>query len=140
MATIAQLRTGLAARLATISGLRTSAYIPPNPQTPSAHVVPTRIAYDETFDGDYRLYADVWLYLSPTQGADLEGAQEEMDAYMLPVGSKSLAAAINADPTLGGVAEHTVVRGWAGYLSRLQDEAGRQLVGSSMQVEVAAES
>ena len=49
MATMTELRAGLATRLATISGLRESATIPDNPTPPQAVVFPETIPYDTAF-------------------------------------------------------------------------------------------
>ena len=49
MASLSTLRTGLATRLGTISGLRTSAFMPDNPNPPIAVVMPSSVSYDDTF-------------------------------------------------------------------------------------------
>ena len=49
MATISELRTALATNLATIPGLRTSAYVPDDPNPPIAIIEPSAIDFDTTF-------------------------------------------------------------------------------------------
>lgn len=56
MALISELRTGLAANLATITGLRTSATIPDNPNPPIAIILPQGVEYDNTFGRGMNTY------------------------------------------------------------------------------------
>ena len=49
MASISDLRTGLATNLATITGLRTSSFVPDNPNPPIAIVVPVSVSFDDSF-------------------------------------------------------------------------------------------
>lgn len=103
MTSMSTLRTGLANRLATISGLRSSATIPDNPQPPIAVVMPSRITYDQAFgrgsdEYEFTVLVIVGRVVDRT-------SQTNLDAYCASSGSASVKAAIEGDTTLGGVAE-----------------------------------
>lgn len=100
MATMSNLRNGLATRLATISGLRTSATLPDQPQPPQAVVYPDRVTYDTALGRGSDEYTFVVLVIV---GRIAERtAQTSLDAYCNPSGSTSIKAAVEGDPTLGG--------------------------------------
>jgi hypothetical protein len=102
MTALTDLRTGLATRLATITGLRSSAYIPDNPQPPVAVVMPGRIQYDTAFGrgSDEYLFT---IMLIVGRVAD-RASQTNLDAYCASSGSASVKAAVEGDRTLGGKA------------------------------------
>lgn len=112
MATVTELRTGLATRLATISGLRTSATIPDQINPPIAIVGLQRIIYDEAFSrglDEYEFMVTVFV------GRVAErSAQNTLDAYLAPTGSGSVKTAIEGDRTLGGKAQTLRVTDMAG--------------------------
>lgn len=100
MATMTNLRTGLATRLATISGLRTSATLPDQPTPPQAVVYPDRVTYDTAFGRGSDEYTFTVLVIV---GRIAERtAQTSLDTYCNPSGATSIKAAIEGDPTLGG--------------------------------------
>ena len=102
MTSLTTLRSGLATRLATISGLRSSATIPDNPQPPVAVVIPARITYDQAFGRGSDEY-EFTITLIVGRVVD-RTSQTNLDAYCASSGSSSVKAAIEADPTLGGAA------------------------------------
>jgi hypothetical protein len=97
---LTNLRSGLATRLATISGLRSSAYIPDNPHPPVAVVMPGRISYDTAFGRGSDEY-QFTIMLIVGRVAD-RASQTNLDAYCASSGSTSVKAAIEGDRTLGG--------------------------------------
>jgi hypothetical protein len=103
MPTVTELRSGLAARLATITGLRTSATIPDQINPPVAIVSLDNIAYDEAFArglDEYQFTVTVFV------GRIAERtAQNALDAYLAPTGSGSVKTAIEGDRSLGGKAQ-----------------------------------
>jgi hypothetical protein len=111
--TISQLRSGLATRLATISGLRTSAYVPPDPMPPVAIVIPTGITFDSTFARGSDEYEFTILVL--VGAVDDRTSQDRMDAYCDPSGTASIKAAVEGDKTLGGYAFTCRVREMRNY-------------------------
>jgi len=134
-ATIAEIRQGLADRLATIAGLHVSPYMQPRVEAPAACVLPSRAEFNRTMNSDDTDYQfDLWIYCSPTV---LVQAQERIDEYLAPSGAKSFRAAVHADVTLGRIVSCCYVRGWSGYATLL-NVAGTEMLGASVQCEVEA--
>lgn len=106
--TMNQLRLGLSTRLATITGLRSYAYIPDDPSPPIAIVIPQGITYDTVMSRGMDEYEFSILVLG-SRVSDRAG-QLAMDAYCNPSGSSSIKAAIEGDKTLGGYAFDCRVR------------------------------
>ena len=102
MTALTDLRTGLANRLTTITGLRSSAYIPDNPQPPVAIVMPGRITYDQAFGRGSDEY-QFTIMLIVGRVAD-RASQTTLDGYCESSGSRSVKAAIEGDRSLGGKA------------------------------------
>jgi hypothetical protein len=102
MATMSELRAALAVRLATITGLRTSATLPDQPAPPQAVVYPDRVLYDTALGRGSDEYTFIVLVIV---GRIAErSAQTSLDAYCNPSGATSIKAAIEGDSTLGGKA------------------------------------
>lgn len=100
--TVSAIRSGLATRLGTISGLRTSATVPESPDPPVAIVIPGSITFDTTFVRGMDEYEFTVLLL--VGRVDSRTAQNSMDGYCNPSGATSIKAAIEGDKTLGGAA------------------------------------
>src|SRR5262245_11177206 len=105
MATVAAIRTGLKARLET-TGIRAVDYRPGSINPPVAIVARQTTLYDLTFDGADDNTFIITVYV---QHGDERAAQDSLDAYLVPSGATSVAAAIHGDPTLGGVVDFTRV-------------------------------
>jgi hypothetical protein len=112
MATIAAIRTALAARLqAADSGLRVYERL-------AEGMVPPCLAllYEGPVDGPYATFGgdayDEYVALVVVQANDLYKAQEALDDYMSKSGSKSIQAALDAGPTLGGAVDFALFAGW----------------------------
>lgn len=102
MASVGDIRTGLATRLGTISGLRTSALMPDNPNPPVAIVIPDNVSFDDTFHrGMDTLTFRIFLVVGR---ADERTAQNSLDGYCATSGATSVKTAIEGDKTLGGKA------------------------------------
>lgn len=99
---LSELRTGLAANLATISGLRTSAFIPDNPSPPIAIVVPQHIDFDNAMGRGLDTYTFDIVVIANRMSE--RTAQTTLDAFCNPTGSSSVKAALEIDKTLGGKA------------------------------------
>lgn len=113
MTTIAELRAGLATNLATISGLRTSAFVPDNPTPPIAVVVPSRVDFDTTMGRGLDTYTFDVIVIAAR--ATERSAQQVLDGYCNPTGSTSVKAAIETDKTLGGKANGLRVTDLSSY-------------------------
>lgn len=114
MATVTQIRTGLATRLATITGLSAHATAPGQVVAPAAIVLPGAplIEFDEAFGAGLDDYNFRIMVLA--QRATEETAQALLDAY-LPRGTGCVKTAVEADGTLGGIVSYTVVQRIAEY-------------------------
>ena len=113
MASISSIRTGLATRLGTITGLRTSAFMPDNPNPPIAIVMPSSVSYDDTFKRGMQTY--VFNVLVIVGRVDERTAQSNLDAYVSSTGTSSIKRAIEGDKTLGGVVFDTRVTEMRNY-------------------------
>jgi len=130
---VSSVRSGLATRLATISGLMAYAKAPGQIQPPAAIVIPGKPLgeYNEASGGLALLNLRVVLLV---QRADDEQAQTSLDAYLDPTGTSSVKAAIEADGTLGGSAHYAWVARVDDYGS--VEWAGVEYLGATFDVEV----
>lgn len=113
MATLKQIREGIAAKLNTIPNIQASAYMLSNPTPPAAHVIPGEIDYDQTMQRGmdmWTLTVQVFVALVTDKGGQLR-----LDAMLAPTGTSSVKAAIEADKTLGGVVDTLRVSRMTGY-------------------------
>lgn len=103
MASISDLRAGLATNLATVSGLRTSATVPDQINPPIAVVMPASITYDTAFarSGGDEYEFTVMVIVGRV---DERMAQNKLDAYCSGTGTQSIKTAIESNRTLGGKA------------------------------------
>jgi len=117
MASLADIREGLKARLDTIPDVQTSAYMLAPPTPPAMHIVPAAMEYDVAFQrGLDRLTLTVQGFVPLT--ADI-GAQKKLDGWLAAEGSESVKNAIEGDKTLGGVVSDLRVIRHGGYQSLL---------------------
>lgn len=133
MATIAQVRASLKDRLATITDLRANATEPASPNPPAAWPIPRAGDYHADQGDTVTLRWVVRVVVNP---GDINRGQTALDDYLSPTGSKSIRAAIEADPTLGGVAESVSVTGWGAY--GLYEFGQVSLLGAEVNVEIYA--
>ncbi len=106
-ATVSEVLTGLATRLGTISGLRTSTYMPDQLNPPVGFPVVESVEYHKAFGGgDVVMRCSVFVivgrYVDRT-------AYTVLDGYLSYDGATSIRAAIEGDRTLGGVASTLIV-------------------------------
>jgi hypothetical protein len=114
-ATVSQVATGLATRLATVSGLRSSAYQPEQLNPPFAFPTLNRIEYHRAFAGgdvtmDWTVNVIVGRYVDRNSFTTL-------DAFLSYSGATSIRAAIEGDKTLGGVCQTLVLQSGANITS-----------------------
>lgn len=110
MADVTALRQGLAANLATISGLRVKAAIKESIAPPTAVIYPssTPVEFHQASANGHALFNfEVMVIVGR---ADAEASQNALDAYISTTGSKSIRAAVELDKTLGGIAFDTIAR------------------------------
>lgn len=123
--TLAEVRAALADALSAIDGLNVLAYAPEQPPTPCAYLLRTggtaRTDFGKTtpsYDFSVRVVVS---------RADLDSAQEQLDAYVERGSDQSVWDALEADPTAGGVlltlrcnevsGDQVIAFGDVGYLS-----------------------
>jgi len=113
MASLSELRDGIATNLSTITGLRVSAFVPDNINPPLAIITPQNIEYHKSFQNGLNTYNFI---VSVFVGRVSERvAQNTLDAYCAPTGSSSIKSAIESDRTLQGRAFDLVVSDMRNY-------------------------
>jgi hypothetical protein len=112
-ASVTSIRDGLATRLASISGLRTSATIPDDPKPPIAIVMAPTITYDTSFGRGMDTYSFPVMVI--VGRVSERTAQAQLDAVCNPVGAASVKAAIHSDPTLGSSCQNARVTEMTNY-------------------------
>jgi hypothetical protein len=113
MASVSELRTGIATNLATITGLRTSSFMPDNPNPPIAVVMPSSISYDDVFKRGMQTY--IFNVLVIVGRVDERTAQSNLDGFVSSTGASSIKLAIERDKSLGGKAFDTRVTEMRNY-------------------------
>jgi hypothetical protein len=131
MADVDALANGLAARLAT-TGLRSSPNAPGAVSPPAVVVIPSRpaVLYGQTMDGENQVNLLAIVLLS---AANDTSGQIALNAVVSSSGPKSINAAVQADPTLGGTCEFAVVTQCATY--GIVNYAGQDYMGATFTVE-----
>ena len=130
-ATLTQIRNGLKAALAQINGVTAYAIEPASPQYPAAWTIPLRCTYHSFFDGGATWTLGVTVMV---QASEIGHAQTNLDPFLAEDGAKSVRAAIELDPSLGGVADSVKVNGVTSYFAG--EVAGGRTVGASFEVEI----
>lgn len=108
MASDAQIRDGLVARLQTITGLTAYDHVPGQVNAPAATVSRRLTMFDSTMargSDDFEYVVRVMV-----SNADPKVAQEAMSLYLDTGAAKSIKAAIEGDQTLGGLVHFARVR------------------------------
>ncbi|UBU11606.1 hypothetical protein [Nonomuraea gerenzanensis] len=141
MASLAQLREGLAVRLRTIPVLTVHPQVPESITPPVAVITPgfegePCIRFDSTMarGADDFLFT-VTLLVSM---ADDRSGQEELDAYLDGTGDRSIKAVIEADPSLGDLVHFAHVREARNYGPQTWGRDEARYVGVDFAVEITA--
>lgn len=127
-------RKALAAFLTAQTGLRATANQQARVSPPMAVVLPMTgpvITYSVDMTGSANLTLRAMLIMSQ---ADSASGMDLMDDYLATTGPKSLWAAVQHDPTLGGVVEWAVVRQATGY--GVINHGGIDYLGCSVIVDI----
>jgi hypothetical protein len=120
VATIAQIREGIATNLRTIAGLRTTDTVPDNPQPPVAIVMPSSIQYDLSFQRGLDLHNFVVMIV--VGRASERSAQRALDLFCEGTGSSSVKTAIESNRTLTGLVQDLRVTSMRNYGSTVIGE------------------
>ena len=113
MASITALRAGLATRLGTISGLRTTTETPDTISPPISIINVGSVNYDRAFQRGLDEYNFVITVIVGRVGE--RSAQRLLDSYVSPVGASSVKLAIELDRTLGGICDSLRVTDMRNY-------------------------
>jgi len=113
MASLSELREGIAENLSTIVGLRVSSFVPDNPNAPMAVVSPQNIEYHKSFANGFNTYNFVVAVF--VARVSERTAQNSLDAYCASTGSSSIKSAIESDRTLAGRCFDLVVSDMSNY-------------------------
>lgn len=107
MASIFEIRQGLATNIGTISGLRTAAEVPDNPNPPMAVINLESIDYHQAMqNGLTRFNFTVTVIVGRAAEREM---QRKLDAYCQVTGSQSVKAALESNRTLTGKVYDLVV-------------------------------
>jgi hypothetical protein len=117
VASLADIRAGLAANLSTIKGVQISAYQMANPTPPCLQVMGPSEADGVVFDrafahGHHNWNIEVLALVALT--SDI-GSQVLLDEMIETTGASSVKEAIETDPTLGGACQTLDVTTLGGY-------------------------
>lgn len=124
----------IAARAATITGLRVYSESPPNPSPPAFAVVgPQRWAYSTTMDDEWMVILEGWIFVSPQ---DLRRAQQALDSYFAPRGAKSIKQALEQVEVTEGVIQSLRVIGGPRPYALTGDESSPRLLAGMLEIEV----
>jgi hypothetical protein len=134
VASIAELRQGIATNLATISGLRVSEFIPDNPNPPIAIVQFDRAQYHLDMGNGMTEYSFVVQLI--VGRVDERTAQRNLDAYCSSSGSSSVLLAVESNRTLNGKAYDCVVTEMSSYGPVLVNDT--TYLGAEFQIRVLA--
>lgn len=134
MSDLTAVRHGLADALGSIPGLRGYPVMVNAPPLPAACVNVRSFSYAQSFDDLTLFRFVVWVYVN---ASDLARAQAAIDEYLAADSPTSIKAAVEADPTLGGVAQYVIVTGITEG-PRLVDAGGVQPLACPIDVEVMA--
>lgn len=114
--TFTAVRNGIATYLAShITGLRATGNRPLQINPPMAVIVPVQgsfARYSVTMDGEVDYTVRVIVVVAP---ADSTAGEDTLDPYVATSGPQSIWAAVQADPTLGGVVSSASVTEATGY-------------------------
>lgn len=142
MASSTDIRNGLKARLDTISGLRTHAFVVGDIAPPAAVIIPgdpsRKGVFAIDFDATMGRGSDDYIFtvLLLVSNKVERVSQEALDAYLEGSGATSVKAAIEGEKTLGGVCHFANVVGVRDY--GLVTYGGQTYVGAEFIVEVCA--
>lgn len=137
--TLAQIREGLRANLATIGDdVQTSAYRLANPTMPSVQVLgPDEIEFHKTMQNGHDQWAlTVMAFAGLVSGI---GAQKVLDQFIPATGTRSVKAAIESDKTLGGLGVRAIVESCTGYREYAVGNPPQAVLGAEWRVRLEAD-
>jgi len=134
VASIQELRQGIATNLATISGLRTSLDVPDQINPPIAVVQFVRVNYHLDMNNGMSEY--LFSVQVIVGRVDERTAQRNLDSYCSSSGSSSVLLAVESDRTLGGKAYDCIVTEVSSYGQLVSNDI--TYLGAEFQIRVLA--
>lgn len=134
MASIQELRQGIVANLATISGLRTSLDVPDQINPPIAVVQFSRVNYHLDMNNGMSEY--LFSVQVIVGRVDERTAQRNLDSYCSSTGSSSVLLAVESDRTLSGKAFDCIVTEVSSYGQLVSNDL--TYLGAEFQIRVLA--
>jgi len=119
-ATVSQVNAAIATALSAISGLQVFDYQPDTVYPPIAYPAVNSIEYHKAMQGGNIVY-DMTVTIVCGR-VNERVAQDQMDGYASYGGATSVRAALEADPSLGGVVDTSIVSRSASVGSMMQGE------------------
>lgn len=139
MSQVGDLRSALRDNLKSVPGMRmVYAYVASNPSPPCLQIWPSEIpAYHKTFGVSTARLAEVQFTVQAivTMGTDV-GGQQIMDELLDADGARSVSAAVESDPTLGGLSHDVYCTSNGGYGFLVRADSGTQLLTADWLVTV----
>lgn len=107
---VRSLRDGLRENLKAIQGIQVSRYFLVNPTPPGIHILPPSVEYHGSMHSGLTTYTfTIQAFTSLSGSAGDISSQILLDELLDETGPRSVVAALEADPTLGGVAQDVTV-------------------------------
>lgn len=113
MASIQEIRDGIATNLLTVTGLRSTGIIPQQVNPPFAMITPESVEYHKSFNNGISTYT--FTITVVVAQADSRTAQNKLDDYCSPTGSSSIKSAIESNRTLSGKVFDLIVTDMRNY-------------------------
>lgn len=113
MADLTQIREAIAESLRSISDVQVSAYLLSNPTPPTLMVTPGEIDYHQALQDGMEMYT-LRVQALVAHTGDI-GPQQQLDGMLASTGNRSIKAAVELEPTLGGLVDDLVVLKTKGY-------------------------
>jgi hypothetical protein len=135
LAELGTIREALAATLSTVIGIQVSPWMLGNPTPPTAHIFPGAVDYHQAMQNGHSDWELTVQVLVPR--VNDVGSQRQMDAFLATDGALSVKAALELEPTLGGIVEHLTVTSTTGY-QVFNLDAGSQALGADWTVRIMA--
>lgn len=134
---VSAIRQGLATAVAGVPGVQGFAWQPLAPNPPTFAPVDFEITYHKTFGRVTGLSELLFTCQLLVSRGDTDTGRTALDAFISPTNSASIAAALEANPTLGGACRALVVER-VRLVGRLYEVGGVDYLGAQIDVRVWA--
>jgi len=136
VATLEQIRSGLAANLSTITGCQISPYQLFAPTPPCIHVFPDPDEFVTYHQASANGLVTWTMNVQAIMNGIDQGAAKNLDRMTNVSGADSVFAALESDKTLGGIAYQIVVRSGVRYQEHVRADTGQSFLACTWIVDV----